>query len=148
MRFDGREFARKIVDDLKKLNARKKLVVFYNPEHKPSRIYTNIKSKVAQEAQEGRSSFFKKTADQWRSFFSHFVQRTVKRHVSVEHVDSWVYRGLVQKNAKIFKEMIPKITRHNRDCILLIVANPLDILTYLAIKYSGFSTIKCTSMDA
>ncbi|OGQ45762.1 MAG: hypothetical protein A3H42_00580 [Deltaproteobacteria bacterium RIFCSPLOWO2_02_FULL_46_8] len=57
-------------------------------------------SKVAQEAQEGRSSFFKKTADQWRSFFSHFVQRTVKRHVSVEHVDSWVYRGLVQKNAK------------------------------------------------
>ncbi|KKS33021.1 MAG: methylenetetrahydrofolate dehydrogenase [Candidatus Amesbacteria bacterium GW2011_GWA2_42_12] len=49
MRFDGREFARKIVDDLKKLNARKKLVVFYNPEHKPSRIYTNIKSKVAQE---------------------------------------------------------------------------------------------------
>lgn len=57
-------------------------------------------SKVAQEAQEGRSSFFKKTADQWRSFFGHFVQRTVKRHVSVNHVDSWVYRGLVQKNAK------------------------------------------------
>ena len=45
---------------------------------------------------------------------------------------------LAQKNAKIFKEMIPKITRHNRDCILLIVANPLDILTYLTIKYSKF----------
>ena len=45
---------------------------------------------------------------------------------------------LVQKNAKIFKEMMPKITRHNKDCILLIVANPLDILTYLTIKYSKF----------
>lgn len=49
MRFDGREFARKIIEDLKKLNTRKKLVVFYNPEHKPSRVYTNIKERVAQE---------------------------------------------------------------------------------------------------
>lgn len=45
---------------------------------------------------------------------------------------------LVKKNSAIFKDMIPKITKHNKDCILLVVANPLDVLTYLALKYSKF----------
>ena len=45
---------------------------------------------------------------------------------------------LVKKNSAIFKEMIPQITRHNKDCILLVVANPLDVLTYLTLKYSKF----------
>ena len=45
---------------------------------------------------------------------------------------------LVKKNSAISKEMIPQITRHNKDCILLVVANPLDVLTYLTLKYSKF----------
>lgn len=45
---------------------------------------------------------------------------------------------LVKKNSAIFKSMIPQIARHNKDCILLVVSNPLDILTYLALKYSKF----------
>lgn len=45
---------------------------------------------------------------------------------------------LVKKNSVIFKEMIPQITKHNKDCILLVVSNPLDVLTYLALKYSKF----------
>ncbi len=45
---------------------------------------------------------------------------------------------LVGKNAAIFRQVIPKIARHNRNCILLIVTNPVDVLTYAAIKYSGF----------
>ena len=45
---------------------------------------------------------------------------------------------LVKKNSAIFREMIPKITKHNKDCILLVVSNPLDVLTYLALKYSKF----------
>lgn len=45
---------------------------------------------------------------------------------------------LVKKNSSIFKEMVPKIVKHNKDCILLVVANPLDVLTYLALKYSKF----------
>ena len=49
---------------------------------------------------------------------------------------------LVKKNSAILKDMIPKITRHNKDCILLVVANPLDVLTYLALKYSKFSKNK------
>lgn len=43
---------------------------------------------------------------------------------------------LIQKNAKIFKEMIPKIVEQNRDCLILVVTNPVDVMTYLAIKYS------------
>jgi len=45
---------------------------------------------------------------------------------------------LASKNAKIFKEMIPQIVKHNNHCILLVVTNPLDTLTYLALKYSKF----------
>ena len=45
---------------------------------------------------------------------------------------------LINTNAKIFKSMIPKIVKHNKSCIFLIVSNPVDILTYLTIKYSGF----------
>lgn len=45
---------------------------------------------------------------------------------------------LVNKNAALFKQMIPQITKHNKDCILLVVTNPLDVLTYLALKYSRF----------
>jgi len=45
---------------------------------------------------------------------------------------------LVQKNAAIFKSMIPSITKYNKNCIFLVVSNPVDILTYLTIKYSKF----------
>ncbi len=45
---------------------------------------------------------------------------------------------LVKKNSAIFREMIPQITKHNKDCILLVVSNPLDVLTYLTLKYSKF----------
>ncbi len=45
---------------------------------------------------------------------------------------------LVKKNSAIFKSMIPQIVKHNKDCILLVVSNPLDALTYLALKYSKF----------
>ena len=45
---------------------------------------------------------------------------------------------LVNKNSAIFKQMIPGITKHNKDCILLVVSNPLDVLTYLTLKYSKF----------
>jgi L-lactate dehydrogenase len=49
---------------------------------------------------------------------------------------------LVQKNAAIFKEMIPNITKHNKECVFLIVSNPVDVLAYLTIKYSKFPANK------
>ena len=45
---------------------------------------------------------------------------------------------LVKKNSAIFREMIPEIVKNNKDCILLVVSNPLDVLTYLTLKYSKF----------
>ena len=45
---------------------------------------------------------------------------------------------LVKKNVGIFKSIIPEIAKYNKDGILLVVANPVDILTYAAAKLSGF----------
>ena len=45
---------------------------------------------------------------------------------------------LVKKNVGIFKSIIPEIAKRNCSGILLIVANPVDVLTYAAAKLSGF----------
>lgn len=45
---------------------------------------------------------------------------------------------LVHKNVAIFKSIIPEITKRNFEGILLIVTNPVDILTYAALKISGY----------
>ena len=45
---------------------------------------------------------------------------------------------LVHKNLNIFKSIIPEIAKRECRGILLVVANPVDILTYAAIKLSGF----------
>ena len=44
---------------------------------------------------------------------------------------------LVHKNVGIFKSIIPEIAKRDFGGILLIVANPVDILTYTALKLSG-----------
>lgn len=44
---------------------------------------------------------------------------------------------LVSKNTDIFKDVIPKIAAHEPG-ILLIVSNPVDILTHVALKISGY----------
>lgn len=45
---------------------------------------------------------------------------------------------LVQKNAGIMKSIISEIKKVNCEGILLIVSNPVDILTQVALKESGF----------
>lgn len=45
---------------------------------------------------------------------------------------------LVNKNIAVYKEMIPKIVKYNPDAILLVVSNPVDILSYITYKLSGF----------
>lgn len=44
---------------------------------------------------------------------------------------------LVNKNVAIFKTIIPEIRKSGFDGILLIVSNPVDVLTYAALKMSG-----------
>jgi hypothetical protein len=44
---------------------------------------------------------------------------------------------LLQRNANIFAEVVPRIVEHNRDCILLIATNPVDVLTQISLRLSG-----------
>jgi L-lactate dehydrogenase len=44
---------------------------------------------------------------------------------------------LVQANVAIFKQIVPAITEYSKNAILLVVTNPVDILTYVTLKLSG-----------
>lgn len=44
---------------------------------------------------------------------------------------------LVHKNINILKSIMPEVTKHNKTGIIMMVANPVDILTYAALKISG-----------
>lgn len=45
---------------------------------------------------------------------------------------------LVQRNVNVLKNIIPEIVKRNYQGILLMVTNPVDILTYAALELSGF----------
>nr|XP_004650859.1 L-lactate dehydrogenase C chain isoform X1 [Jaculus jaculus] len=44
---------------------------------------------------------------------------------------------LVQRNVTIMQSIIPGIVSHSPDCKILVVSNPVDILTYVVWKISG-----------
>ncbi len=44
---------------------------------------------------------------------------------------------LLQRNAAVFRDVIPSILRHVPQAILLIATNPVDIMTYIAAHYAG-----------
>lgn len=45
---------------------------------------------------------------------------------------------LAQRNAEVFRQIIPQVARYAPDTILLIATNPVDSLTYLSWRLSGF----------
>jgi L-lactate dehydrogenase len=46
---------------------------------------------------------------------------------------------LVDRNAQIVKRIVDSIRPHTREALLLVVTNPVDIMTYAAVKHSGLS---------
>lgn len=50
--------------------------------------------------------------------------------------------ALVVRNVAIFKQLIPDIVKYCPNAILLIVSNPVDIMTYVTLKLSGFSAAR------
>nr|HPM59979.1 L-lactate dehydrogenase [bacterium] len=44
---------------------------------------------------------------------------------------------LTRRNVDIYRQIIPEITRHTTSAILIVVSNPVDVLTYAAVKLSG-----------
>ncbi len=45
---------------------------------------------------------------------------------------------LITRNVQIFKELVPEIVQYCPHAILLLVTNPVDIMTYVTLKLSGF----------
>lgn len=45
--------------------------------------------------------------------------------------------SLVQRNADVMKAIIPPLVKHSPDTIILMVSNPVDIMTFVAWKLSG-----------
>jgi L-lactate dehydrogenase len=44
---------------------------------------------------------------------------------------------LASRNVEIFRQIVPAIVRHNSEGILLVVTNPVDVLTHLTLILSG-----------
>ncbi len=50
--------------------------------------------------------------------------------------------ALLQRNVEVFKAVITEIQKYETDSILLVVTNPVDILSYVTLKLSGLSPSK------
>ena len=55
---------------------------------------------------------------------------------------------LIYKNADIFKSIITSVKKSGFDGIYLVATNPLDVMTYLTLKYSGCSYEKVIGTGA
>lgn len=44
---------------------------------------------------------------------------------------------LLKRNIDVFRDIVPKVVEKNDKCIILVVTNPVDILTYATLKISG-----------
>uniref|UniRef100_A0A7N8WQ64 L-lactate dehydrogenase n=1 Tax=Mastacembelus armatus TaxID=205130 RepID=A0A7N8WQ64_9TELE len=45
--------------------------------------------------------------------------------------------NLVQRNVNVFKSIIPQIVKYSPNCTIVVVSNPVDVLTYVTWKLSG-----------
>ncbi|MBW2544417.1 MAG: malate dehydrogenase [Deltaproteobacteria bacterium] len=53
---------------------------------------------------------------------------------------------LAMKNGGIVKSVVETVARHAPDCIIIMVTNPLDVMTHLAWKTSGFPAKRVMGM--
>ena len=44
---------------------------------------------------------------------------------------------LLQRNAAVFRDVVPAVLKHAPDAILLVATNPVDIMTHLAARYAA-----------
>src|SRR5262249_43755201 len=44
---------------------------------------------------------------------------------------------LLQRNADVFRQIVPSVLRHAPEAILLVVSNPVDIMTHLAAQFAA-----------
>jgi malate dehydrogenase len=53
---------------------------------------------------------------------------------------------LLQTNAKIITDVVTKIVKYSPNAILIMITNPLDVISYLAYKVSGFESRRVIGM--
>jgi malate dehydrogenase len=53
---------------------------------------------------------------------------------------------LLAKNAEIVGGVTEQIVKHSPNCIIIVVSNPLDVMTYVALKKSGFPKHRIVGM--
>ncbi|KAM3317655.1 hypothetical protein ACQJBY_035391 [Aegilops geniculata] len=46
--------------------------------------------------------------------------------------------NLLQRNVALYRKIVPPVAVHSPEALLLVVSNPVDVLTYVAWKLSGF----------
>jgi L-lactate dehydrogenase len=44
---------------------------------------------------------------------------------------------LLQRNAEVFRQIVPSVLRHAPEAVLLVVSNPVDIMTHLAAEFAA-----------
>jgi L-lactate dehydrogenase len=44
---------------------------------------------------------------------------------------------LLQRNAEVFRQIVPSVLRHAPEAVLLVVSNPVDIMTHLAAQFAA-----------
>jgi len=45
--------------------------------------------------------------------------------------------ALLERNAAVFREIVPSVLRHAPDAVLLVVTNPVDIMTHVAARFAA-----------
>jgi len=55
---------------------------------------------------------------------------------------------LISKNAKIVKSVVNEVVKYAPDCKLMMVSNPVDVMTYVAYKESGFERNRVFGMGS
>ena len=53
---------------------------------------------------------------------------------------------LINTNTKIIKDVTEKVVQYSPNCIIIVVTNPLDAMTYVSYKVSGFPKEKVVGM--
>jgi L-lactate dehydrogenase len=51
---------------------------------------------------------------------------------------------LLQRNADVFRQIVPSVLRHAPEAVLLVVTNPVDIMTHLAAHFAAASGVPNT----
>src|SRR4029077_15995285 len=44
---------------------------------------------------------------------------------------------LLQRNYEVFRQIVPSVLRHAPDAVLIVVTNPVDIMTHLAAQFAA-----------